>query len=69
MDVYDLASWCSICELSERSVRSNSRPQDIPDFTRGGWKSAKPLGIWGIDTAKMDFRKVSTGAAGSQMEI
>jgi predicted dehydrogenase len=69
MDVYDLASWCSICELSERSVRSNSRPQDIPDFTCGGWKSAKPLGIEGIDMAKMDFRKVSTGAAGNQMDI
>jgi hypothetical protein len=69
MDVYDLASWCSICELSERSVRSNSRPQDIPDFTCGGWKSAKPLGIEGIDMAKMDFRKVSAGAAGNQMDI
>jgi hypothetical protein len=69
MDVYDLASWCSICELSERSVRSNSRPQDIPDFTCGGWKSAKPLGIEGIDMAKMDFRKVSAGAAENQMDI
>ena len=56
MDVYDLASWCSICELSERSVRSRSRPQDVPDFTRGGWKTAKPLGIEGVDMAKMDFR-------------
>ena len=69
MDVYDLASWCSICELSERSVRSNSRPQNIPDFTCGGWKSAKPLGIEGIDMAKMDFRKVSAGAAENQMDI
>ena len=56
MDVYDLASWCSVCELSERSVRSRSRPQDVPDFTRGGWKTAKPLGIEGIDMTKMDFR-------------
>ena len=56
MDVYDLASWCSVCELSERSVRSGSRPQDVPDFTRGGWKTAKPLGIEGVDMAKMDFR-------------
>ena len=36
MDVYDLASWCAVCELSERSVRSGSKPRDCPDFTGGG---------------------------------
>jgi len=35
MDVYDLATTCCICELTERSVRHKSRPQDIPDFRRG----------------------------------
>jgi len=35
MDVYDLATTCCICELTEKSVRHKSRPQDIPDFTRG----------------------------------
>ena len=44
-DVYDLAAWCSVNELSERSARSRSATMDIPDFTRGGWKVAKPLGI------------------------
>ena len=53
MDVYDLAAWCSICELSERSVRARGRTMDVPDFTRGGWKTAKPLGIVDIDLAKM----------------
>ena len=42
MSVYDLATWCSVCESSERSVRSGSQPQSIPDFTRGAWKTAKP---------------------------
>ena len=40
MNVYDLATLSSICELSERSVRNRSAAQDIPDFTRGGWKTA-----------------------------
>jgi hypothetical protein len=53
MDVYDLAATCCIGELSERSVRSGSEPQDIPDFTRGAWKSAEPLGIVDIDLKKM----------------
>jgi len=45
MDVYDAADWSVIVELSERSVLSKSRPVDFPDFTRGGWKTRKPLGI------------------------
>ena len=28
---------------------------DVPDFTKGGWRTAKPLGIVDIDLAKMDF--------------
>ena len=69
MDVYDLATWCSICELSERSVRNGSRPQDVPDFTRGGWRTAKPLGIEGIDVAKMDFRGVEAGDSRNQLNV
>ena len=57
MDVYDLASWCSICELSERSVRER-RFVEVPDFTNGGWRTAKPLGLETIDTKKMDLSKV-----------
>ena len=68
MDVYDLATWCSICELSERSVRSRSMPVDIPDFTRGGWERAEPLGIVDVDLSKMKLdAKLSDGAG--QMEI
>ena len=55
MDVYDLASWCCLSELTERSVRNRSETMDVPDFTRGGWRTAKPLGIVDIDLAKMDF--------------
>ncbi len=45
MDVYDAAAWSAICEASERSVANRSRPVDIPDFTRGRWKTNPPLGI------------------------
>jgi len=38
-DVYDLASWCAVGELSERSARNRSQTMDVPDFTRGAWKS------------------------------
>ena len=45
MDVYDAASWSAICELSGRSVANRGSSIDIPDFTRGKWKTRKPLGI------------------------
>ena len=53
MDVYDLASWCSLCELTEVSAKNRGRSMDVPDFTRGGWKTAKPLGIVDVDLAKL----------------
>ena len=53
MDVYDLASSCAICELSERSALDRGNSVDVPDFTRGGWKTAKPLGIESVDLGKL----------------
>jgi hypothetical protein len=44
-DVYDAASWSAIGPLSEISVANRSQSVDIPDYTRGVWKTAKPLGI------------------------
>ena len=38
-DVYDAAAWSSIVPLSEMSVNNRSKSIDIPDFTRGSWKS------------------------------
>ena len=45
MNVYDAASLSVMCDLTERSVADRSRPQDVPDFTRGKWKTTPPLGI------------------------
>lgn len=43
MDVYDAAAWSVVSGLSEKSVANNSRPVDFPDFTRGKWKTNKPI--------------------------
>ncbi|HZZ42621.1 MAG TPA: Gfo/Idh/MocA family oxidoreductase [Tepidisphaeraceae bacterium] len=45
MNVYDAAAWSCIVELSIKSVANKSAAMDFPDFTRGGWETAKPLGI------------------------
>ena len=34
MDVYDLAEWCSIAELSQISIQNGSIPVKFPDFLR-----------------------------------
>lgn len=43
IDVYDAAAWSVIVPLSEQSVGARSRPVDIPDFTRGKWKTRPPI--------------------------
>jgi hypothetical protein len=43
--VYDAAAWSSVFPLSIESVAKGSQPIAFPDFTRGQWKSQKPLGI------------------------
>ena len=37
MDVYDLAEWCCVTELSRISIENGCVPVEIPDFTRGAW--------------------------------
>ncbi len=55
MDVYDLATTCSLCELCEQSVRNKSRAMDVPDFTRGAWRTTKPLGLVDVDLKKAGY--------------
>jgi predicted dehydrogenase len=45
MDVYEAADWTVVSGLTEISVAGRSKPVDFPDFTRGQWKTRKPLGI------------------------
>ena len=44
-DVYDGAAWSVISPLSAESLNNRAKSVDIPDFTRGAWQSAEPLGI------------------------
>ena len=39
IDVYDAVSMSVICPLSEESIVNNSSSVEIPDFTRGKWKT------------------------------
>lgn len=38
MDVYDLAEWCCMGELTGLSIENNGASVAVPDFTRGGWQ-------------------------------
>ncbi len=44
-DVYDAAAWSSMVGASCASVAAKGKPVEIPDFTRGKWKTNPPLGI------------------------
>jgi len=41
-DVYDAAAWSCIVPLSDASAKARAKSMDIPDFTRGAWKTNKP---------------------------
>ena len=41
MDVYDLAEWCCISDLSRISLENGFAPVEVPDFTRGEWNTVK----------------------------
>ncbi len=42
-DVYDGAAWSAVSGISEESVAGGGKPVDFPDFTRGKWKTNKPI--------------------------
>ncbi len=41
MDVYDLAEWCCLTELTKISIINGNAPVEVPDFTRGHWNDIK----------------------------
>jgi len=43
IDVYDAVSMSVISPLSEKSISNGSTAVEFPDFTRGKWKSNKPI--------------------------
>lgn len=42
-DVYDAAAWSVISPLSEWSVANKNNSIAVPDFTKGAWKTNKPV--------------------------
>ena len=69
MDVYDLAVSCCICELTEKSAANRSRSCDIPDFTRGAWRTNKPMPVVDIDLAKMGLDGKTAKKAEDQLDV
>ncbi len=63
MDVYDLASWSCLCEVTERSQARRGAPEEVPDFTRGAWKTMAPLGIVDVDLVKLGFDDTKSAGA------
>jgi len=70
MDVYDAASWSCITSLSEWSIANKSNSIEVPDFTRGAWKTNAPVDL------SMSGKAGSTGVrnldredAGKQLEV
>lgn len=57
-DVYDAALWSAIGPLSERSIADRSNSVDIPDFTRGNWKTNEPvnIGLKGAGNTSVNFK-------------
>jgi predicted dehydrogenase len=48
IDVYDAAAWSSIFECTHKSLDQGNAPVEMPDFTRGKWKSKD----WRADNLK-----------------
>jgi len=42
-----LATWYAITPLSEKSIAEEGQVQNIPDFTKGKWKTRKPIFSFG----------------------
>ncbi|HOX59523.1 MAG TPA: Gfo/Idh/MocA family oxidoreductase [Candidatus Paceibacterota bacterium] len=47
-NVYDAATWSAVVGLSMESVAHGGKAVEFPDFTRGKWKTTRPLPIYGV---------------------
>jgi hypothetical protein len=47
-DVYDAAALSVVTALTELSIAGRGKPVDFPDFTRGGWKTKRPLHVMSV---------------------
>ena len=45
IDVYDAATWMSIGYLTRESIAKGGASVEIPDFTKGAYKSRLPVDV------------------------
>lgn len=69
MDVYDAAAWSCVTPLSEWSIANNSQPIDVPDFTRGAWKTNAPLDTRVFDGGTTKVREKAIKKLNGQLEL
>ena len=69
MDVYDAAAWSCITPLSEWSIANGSKPIDIPDFTRGAWKTNKPVDLTLAGGGNTVVRNLKKADAKGQLNV
>jgi hypothetical protein len=69
MDVYDLAATSCLCELTEKSAANRSKALDIPDFTRGAWRTNKPMSVIDIDLELMGLEDKNVTKADGQITV
>ena len=69
MDVYDAAAWSSITPLSEWSIANGSSPIEIPDFTRGAWKTNKTLDLSMKEGGTTGVRNIKKANADGQLDV
>ena len=65
INVYESCQWSVLAELTEISAINEGMPVEVPDFTRGAWKTLAPLGI---ENVKMDFDD-KKAHAGKQLNV
>ncbi len=69
MDVYDAAAWSSITPLSEWSIANNSNSIEMPDFTRGAWKTNKPVEVTLKGGGTTGVRNLAEADAEKQLNV
>ncbi len=67
MDCYDAALWSCITPLSIKSIANRSSSVNIPDFTRGNWKTNKPVAL--KLEAAIGVRGIQKADAAEQLKI
>ena len=69
MDVYDAASWSCITPLSEWSIANKSNSIEVPDFTRGAWKTNAPVDLTMKGAGTTEIRNLIKANAKGQLNV